>query len=228
MSNVTFRRFVPPGYISSCEIGRAFARRLFPEKFAPGARPTDADVADMMSWILHRLRTLLIDGMLTAYFLEKADDGLTEREHEIEPGFWLGGEIPGQAEHIPDGAFTVGAAFTGLPQPGTATAFVMTDTADLALVRGMYPRKDGTFSPVWFRRNEVEAALIDTPATETEKPARAGRPRKSEEALSAYRAIYPSGHGAAGVSWKEAARQVSDRLGYMVSADTIKRALNSA
>lgn len=52
-----------------------------------------------------------------------------------------------------------------------------------------------------------------------------GRPRKRDDAAMTYRLIFPSGHEAEGLSWKEAERAVSQRLGRMVTKATIVRGL---
>ncbi len=52
-----------------------------------------------------------------------------------------------------------------------------------------------------------------------------GRPVLSHDAAEAYRKLYPNGHKADGLSWKEVARSVGESLGHTVSIKTIKRGL---
>jgi hypothetical protein len=53
-----------------------------------------------------------------------------------------------------------------------------------------------------------------------------GRPRLQDRARSAYRALFPQGHGA--VPWKVVESQVSDFAGRSISAKTIQRAIEGA
>ena len=54
--------------------------------------------------------------------------------------------------------------------------------------------------------------------------ARVGRPRKAG-VREAYESLFPDGHKIAGVTWKEAARQLSATIGETVTVDTLRRHL---
>lgn len=54
---------------------------------------------------------------------------------------------------------------------------------------------------------------------------RAGRPRKQGDAAESYRELFPEGHEAQGKAWKDAAREVGERLKRTVSVSTLKRSL---
>lgn len=55
---------------------------------------------------------------------------------------------------------------------------------------------------------------------------RVGRPSKRAEVAAIYKQSFPDGHGALGISWKEALAVVNGELSFPVSEDTLKRAVD--
>jgi hypothetical protein len=68
-----------------------------------------------------------------------------------------------------------------------------------------------------------EAPSLDEKPDKT--PRKIGRPRKRDDIASCYRSIYPDGHEAEELSWKDAARAVGKKLGTSVSTTTLTRGL---
>ncbi|WP_283177937.1 hypothetical protein [Gemmobacter sp. 24YEA27] len=83
----------------------------------------------------------------------------------------------------------------------------------------------GQPSPLLFQRGVIEAALMAQPGAGSQ--AKGGRPRKVDAALAVYAAIYPAGHEAAGVTWKEAVARVSSETGERIAVGTLRDALKT-
>ena len=75
--------------------------------------------------------------------------------------------------------------------------------------------------PVFIRETEFEVAFSKVLGNTRPR----GRPSNRTEIASAYHEEYPDGHQAVRESWKTASNNLTNKLGFFVTVDTLKRAL---